>query len=304
MRKYYEVRILCVKEVTETLCSFLMENGALGAVEENVFVDRIKKGKVKEKVIGYFDSENDFFKIRGALKLFLNELKKNFQNFYSYRIITRKLKDKNWREGYKKYFKPIKVSRRIVVKPDYEKYFAKEHETVVLINPQMAFGIGNHPTTKMCIKYIDKILDGVENPAKLSVLDVGTGSGIIAISAALLGAGDVYGFDIDEVSHEVACENVEKNGVMERVKLGCHGLEKVKKKYDIIAANILSNVLIDMRDKLLSVIKSGGDLILSGILDTQKDEVIKAFLADTPLKLVDTDKEKEWVVLHFKRAIN
>lgn len=298
------MKISCNKDVSEPICSFLMERGALGAVEENIFIKSVSlKSKANIWIKGYFQQEADFLSIQDALRSFLLELKKNFQGFKKYRIIRRLLQDKNWREGYKKFFKPIKVSKHIVVKPDYADYTAKKGEKIIVINPQMAFGIGNHPTTKMCIKYIDELLAHNNDKGGLTMLDVGTGSGILAIAAALLGAGKSYGFDTDPIAYETAVENITKNGVINSVKLGCHSIEQVKGKYDLVVANILASTLIEAKEELLRTVKVNGDIILSGILKDQADEVIKAFvdsnLQNLHVKLVSTKKEKEWVALHF-----
>jgi ribosomal protein L11 methyltransferase len=300
-KKYYEIEISCAKSVSETICSFLVEHGALGAVEENVFVDRVKKNRHDINIKGYFKSEKDFLKIKDELKLFLGELKKNLPDFKGYKIRSKLLKDKNWRESYKRYFKPVKVSKRIVVKPDYEEYTAKGSEKVILINPEMAFGIGNHPTTKMCIKYMDEMLMNRTDADCLSMLDAGTGSGIIAIAAAFLGMRNIYGFDIDKTAYDTACENIRKNGVEDLVKLGCHGIKMVKGEYDIVIANILANILIYIKDDLIKLTSKGGDLILSGILEAEKDMVVKAFSSNPDVVLLSSKREGEWKALRFKK---
>jgi ribosomal protein L11 methyltransferase len=304
-KKYYEIKIRCAKSVSETISSFLIENGALGTVEENVLVDETHKKTAASQISAYFRTDKEFMAVRAGLKSLLENLKKNFPGFKEYKILQKWLEEKNWREGYKKYFKPVKVSKRIVVMPDYEKYTPAAAEKVITINPQMAFGIGNHPTTKMCIEYIDEILADSSDPAPLTMLDAGTGSGILAIAAALLGVRNIYGFDTDTVAVETAKENITKNGVAEHIRLGCHGIQKIKKKYDIVAANILAEVLISMKKHLVRVTKPGGDMILSGILREQKDEVVKAFTDTHPkgsMTLVGTKKEKDWTTLRFFKS--
>lgn len=309
-KRYYEIKISCTKSVSEAVSSFLIENGALGVVEENVFLGKTKKISSAYNVRAYFNTDKEFMAIRAALKTFLEKLKKNFPGFTEYKITRKWIEEKNWREGYKKYFKPIKASDRIVVMPDYENYTPAEGEKLITINPQMAFGIGNHPTTKMCIRYIDEILmdkkkTGSFDPASLSMLDAGTGTGILAIAAALLGVKHIYGFDTDPIAVNTAMDNIIKNGVADNIQIGSHDIRKIKRKYDIVVANILAEALIGMKEHLVSVTKQGGNLILSGILKEQKDELIKAFLSAChkgTLKLLSTKKEKEWVALHFFRS--
>ena len=304
-KRYYEIKIRCAKSVSETICSFLIENGALGAVEENVLVDETHKKTAANQISAYFRTDKEFMAVRIELKSLLENLKKNFPDFKEYKILHKWLEEKNWREGYKKYFKPVKVSNRIVVMHDYEKYAPTAGEKVITINPQMAFGIGNHPTTKMCIRYIDEIIADSSDPASLSMLDAGTGTGILAIAAALLGVRNIYGFDTDPVAVETAKENITKNGVADHIRLGCHGIQKIKRKYDIVAANILAEILISMKERLVRITKPGGNMILSGILQEQKDAVVKAFLGECPegrITLLTTKKEKEWIALHFFKS--
>jgi ribosomal protein L11 methyltransferase len=298
-KRYYEIKIGLHKDVSEAVCSFLMENGALGAVEENVFVDRKRAGE-RVWIRAYFNGEKEFLRVRGGLKRFLNELKRNFPDFNEYRVLGKWLEEKNWRESYKKHFKPIRVSKRIVVRPGYENYTKKKGENVIVIDPKMAFGIGNHPTTKMCVKYVDELISSRRDVSGLKLLDAGTGTGIIAIAAAMLGVKDVYGFDIDETAYEIARENVKMNGVDGIVKLGCHGFEGVSGEYDIVFANILSHILIKKKGVILRSVKKGGGLVLSGILTSQMDEVKRVFLSGTGLKLHSVKKEKEWVALYFR----
>ncbi len=296
-KKYYEVKIKCSTSVAEALCAFLVTAGALGAVEENIFINNGEKTATDPGITAYFASKTDFAGIKAGLDDYAAQLMKHFPDFDEYAVIEKWRENENWREGYKKYFSVIKVSPRIVVKPDYEEYAPTEGEHVIIINPQMAFGIGNHPTTKMCVDYIDEILSGRRDTAKaVNMLDAGTGSGILAIASAKLGIKEIYGFDIDDIAVETAEENIAKNGVANAITLGCHGIDEVTGQYDIVLANILANILIDISEQLTKAVKPGGELILSGILDEQKGDVIAAF---TGVKLVSSKSEGEWVALRF-----
>ncbi|MFC1855787.1 50S ribosomal protein L11 methyltransferase [Thermodesulfobacteriota bacterium] len=292
---YYEVTIKCEEIVSEALCTFLLENGALGAVENDTF-----RNKNSFSIRAYFADEQSFLNIRDALKDYLKKLKENFGDFKSYKITRKSLAGKNYQDAHKKYFKPIKISKRIVVKPDYEHYNKKPHENVIEINPNMAFGIGSHETTKMCIQYIDKLLEAADDATGLRILDAGTGTAILAIAAAKLGAKNIYGFDIDDVACEIAKENVLINGVADSVKIACHPIDKVKDKYDLVIANILSHILLSMKDELKRVVKRGGKLILSGILISQATGIIDGF-TKIGFSLISKKEDGEWTALRLKR---
>ncbi len=177
--------------------------------------------------------------------------------------------DSEWKDKWKEYFKPAHITDRIVVKPTWEPYAKKEGELVIEIDPGAAFGTGTHPTTTGCITLLEKYL----KPG-MSVLDVGCGSGILAIAAGLLGAGDVLGIEIDPVAVEIGRENVELNRLSGRVKVCCGDLTKgVDYKADIVVANLMADLVKMLTGDVARHIKKGGIYISSGILLELKEEL-------------------------------
>lgn len=189
-----------------------------------------------------------------------------------FEIASTGVDDSNWNENWKKYFHPIEVGDRLAVVPSWEKYENKSGRTVLNIDPGAAFGTGTHATTSLCLEFLDKHIKGGEN-----VLDIGCGSGILSIASALLGAGSALGVDIDAQSVKTAKENAEINGISDKVKFIVGDLaDKVTGKYDIICANIVADVIIRLLASVRKFMNDGSYIIVSGIIDMRKQEVLKA----------------------------
>lgn len=170
--------------------------------------------------------------------------------------------DDDWKDKWKEYFKPAKVTDRLVVKPTWEEYEKADGELVIEIDPGMAFGTGTHETTSLCLELIEKYMKTGDD-----VLDVGCGSGILAIAAGLLGANDVLGIEIDPVAVEIGKSNVELNGLSENVKVVYGDLTKgVDFEADLVAANLMADIVKILSKDVAKHIKPGGIYISSGIL--------------------------------------
>lgn len=170
--------------------------------------------------------------------------------------------DDDWKDKWKEYFKPAKVTDRLVVKPTWEEYEKVDGELVIEIDPGMAFGTGTHETTSLCLELIEKYMKPGDD-----VLDVGCGSGILAIAAGLLGANNVLGIEIDPVAVEIGKSNVALNGLSENVKVVYGDLTKgVDFKADLVAANLMADIVKILSKDVAKHIKPGGIYISSGIL--------------------------------------
>jgi ribosomal protein L11 methyltransferase len=189
------------------------------------------------------------------------------------------------------------VTSKFVVKPPWSGVRLKRGQIPIDISPGMAFGTGTHATTILCIQALEERL----KKKGLSVLDVGTGSGILSIIAAKLGAKEVWGIDVDGVAVENARENVEKNCVTDIVKIRKGSIGDLQKKFDVAVANIDLKSLRRMRRPLLNHLKRRGFLVLSGILKEEKERIRQYYLETGCLRSIKETQEEEWVCLTFKK---
>lgn len=199
------------------------------------------------------------------------------------------VEDQDWENEWKKEYKAFKISDRVVICPSWESYDADEHDVVVSLDPGSAFGTGTHETTSTCAVILDDVIKGGEK-----VLDLGTGSGILAIICKKLGAGNVDAVDIDPLAVEVAVDNCEINGCPD---IDCYvgELKDVKSSdYDIIVANIIADVIAAIACDIPSRLAPGGKFICSGIINTKKDKVEEA-LAEAGFKILRVEEKNDWM---------
>ena len=204
--------------------------------------------------------------------------------------------DSEWLYKWQEHFKPTKVGERIVVKPGWEDYEAADGELVIEMDPGMAFGSGLHETTSMCIKALEKDLGGSYDPSRypIKVLDVGTGTGILAMAAVLLGADEALGIDIDDEAVRVANENIVKNGLEGRISIA-HGnlMEGIDYAPDIIVANLMADLVIMLSPAAAAQLRQGGVYITSGILDI-KEDIVKKAIEDAGFDIIEVLADGEW----------
>jgi ribosomal protein L11 methyltransferase len=206
-----------------------------------------------------------------------------------------KVKEEDWANNWKKYYKPLKVSRRIVIKPSWEQYESKDDEIVLEMDPGMAFGTGTHETTTLCIDALDRYLKGGE-----TVVDIGCGTGVLAVSALLLGAEIATAIDLDSNAVQIAKENAERNRVNHRMEV-IHGnlLDQVYGQFDIAVANIIADVIIDLTKSIRRFLKPNGLFIASGIILDRLQDVLEEMEA-SGLELIEKKTKGEWAVVVCK----
>lgn len=204
------------------------------------------------------------------------------------------VKEEDWATAWKAYFKPIRIGKHFLIKPTWEEAEPGPEDTVLELDPGMAFGTGTHPTTTLCLEVLEDIIQpGME------VFDLGTGSGILAIAAAKLGA-RVQAVDLDPVAVRVARENVELNHVSSRVRVMSGNLGTgLESKADLVVANIIADVIIDLLSELGRLIRPGGEFIASGIIETRAAEVEDA-IAKSGLEIVKRRVDSGWVLLQAR----
>ena len=207
------------------------------------------------------------------------------------------VRDEDWADNWKAYFHPEKVGGMLVIKPSWEDYEASPDDIVIELDPGSAFGTGTHPTTAMCLRELETLVKG-----GMRIFDVGTGSGVLSIAAAKLGATDVTAMDYDKVAVDVAAENIRQNGVEDVVKTGVSDiLKSFDGKADLIVANIIADIIIMLFDELDEHLAEGGRLLASGIISERLADVTEACLAHG--FVVDkVTEEKGWVAMTISRG--
>lgn len=264
--------------------------------------------------LDYYKDANDFRNVDNAVSAYFPE---NFLSKKRNMMIEEKLKElfsqredvvytfdvysyeeEDYQNAWKNYLYPEKISERFVVKPTWREYEPEENELVIELDPGRAFGTGSHSTTSLCVKLMENEINE-ENSKELSLLDVGTGSGILMLAAAKLGVKDIVGVDIDELAVEVAQENLILNGIeRENFKVLKGDLISVieEKKFDIVVANILADVLLILLKDIFKVVKPNGKIILSGIVSDKLPEILKE-VESLGYNVLEVKEDKEWRAL-------
>jgi len=234
---------------------------------------------------------------------YYRDLQQLYPDLAELKVVKKVLPGENWSETWKSFFKPLIIGKNIVIKPSWEPYARKPGQVLIEIDPGRAFGTGRHPSTALCLEILELILS--ESSRKkmdwvTSVLDVGTGSGILGIAAARLGARRVLGLDIDPEALKVAAKNLLRNGVAGIMSVSSIPLHQLDETYDLVIANLTAPVIIQMAAILCRSASPEGLLLLSGILKGEVEEVVKFFRAHY-FKELDTWNMEEWRAILLER---
>jgi ribosomal protein L11 methyltransferase len=294
----------------ESICEFLLELSPDGVVTENLTVDTFSLESLEEPpvrtVTVFFEANDTLADKLERVRSYIEQADVSSAGHLFREPTITYISEEDWSNSWKSHFKPIRVGKRIVVKPTWEEYVQNNDDIVLELDPGMAFGTGTHPSTRLCMEILEKIFfregnyHGTSTNEPLNVLDVGTGSGILGITAAKLGARQVIGIDIDPQAIAVAKENIAKNSVDRIITASDSPLERVEGTYDIVVANILAEELVNMAAELVKRVSPGGFLILSGIL-TEKENVVMQEFSTSEMSLVEISHEAEWSCLAYRR---
>ena len=205
-----------------------------------------------------------------------------------------KVKREDWAESWKRHFHPMEIGKSLLIKPSWSKLKPRKNQALVVLDPGLSFGTGQHPTTSFCLTELVRCR---KNGTAQSFLDIGTGSGILAISAAKLGYSPVQAFDFDPEAVRVARENARKNGVETQVRPVRGDITRLPLKsarqFDLVCANLISNLLMAEKRRIVNRLKSDGTLVLAGILAAEFPEVARTFTG-VKMKLISKRVENEW----------
>ncbi len=240
-----------------------------------------------------FTEESKKIHISDIEKILLEMLNQNL--IEDFQIEEEILEDKNWNEEYEKNVRVIEVSDRLVLKPSFKNYKPKPNQIIITIDPKMSFGTGEHATTKLALRFIEKYLKGNEK-----VLDVGSGSGVLAISSVMLGASSALGIDNDEWCLLNGNENVKANNLEGKVEIRLVEIQQIEEKdFDLVVANINKHILLEIGRFIRQKIKETGILILSGLLTIDENDIVKSY-SEVGFESIDRSETDEWIAIAFK----
>ena len=221
---------------------------------------------------------------------------------------TRLVQEADWAEAWKAHFPVLRIGRRIVIRPTWRRHRRRPDDIVLALDPGMAFGTGLHPTTRLCLIALEAVADagtlanGGAPDGRATVLDVGTGSGILAIAAGLLGAGALIGVDPDPIAVEAATANLRRNGLARRARIRIGSVPTGGGPFDVILANLIASLLVTLASDLRDELRPGGTLVASGIFVDREPEVREAFAA-VGLAVTERLVEGDWVALVATRLV-
>ncbi len=297
-----QVRCECDLKDLDAVCAVMsmVENGlmiedysdvteGLNAIYGELLDEEImNKDKTRGAVSVYLSEDRNVPEEVSALKLKLEAMGLETD------ITTVGLREEDWSDCWKKYYKPLRIGKNVMIVPAWEDYTPLENDVIVRIDPGMAFGTGTHETTALCAELIEKYMKRGDR-----ALDVGTGSGILAVLESKLGASEVDALDIDPSAVKAAKENCEANGVKNVRCMQSDLIRSADGRYDFISANIVADIIIRMSENTAEHLKPGGMLIVSGIIEPQAEQVINSFVTKG-FTLVEKISKNDWNAFCFK----
>jgi len=300
---WLKIELTAPGELVDALTNFVTEIGAQGAYQESLEplpTNGFPPGPALEMLKAFLPLDARIEQRLAALQTYTESLASLFPKLTPPTFRTEIIGDHDWGEAWKKYFKPLRASRNIVIKPTWEPFIPTGRDIVIEIDPGMAFGTGQHPSTRMCLEALEEILLRDRSVGHWRILDVGTGSGILAIACAKLDAASVVGVDIDPKASSIARQNVLINQVDDRVEIANGDIAALSDPFEVIVANLTANPLIELRPHFLRLLRDGGYLVISGIIAQNQPDIESHFLGDG-FSLHRLIAEKEWLCYVLKR---
>lgn len=311
MDTWQQVSISVTREAVEATANLFCEAGARNGVEidDPMLLKELKEHTTWElcdlpmpeeteivTVSAYYPEDEELSGRLSAIKEGLSGIEKRIGSFQVGQLRFRKVSEKDWANEWKQYFYTTKIGSQIVIKPDWESYTPTAEEKVIELDPGMAFGTGTHATTRMCIERLEELVT-----PNIDVYDVGTGSGILAMTAALMGARSIHAIDIDGKAVEVAKENIAKNHLSNRitVKKG-NLLDDADEKADLIVANIIADIIITLLPDAFKKLRQGGLFLASGVIKERLCDVEKA-ARQNGFTVLDVKNRAGWTAITMRK---
>jgi ribosomal protein L11 methyltransferase len=324
--RWVELSLMASVEAADAISEVFRANDVTGVAVETLITPRADEGIAHRqdtvRVVAYLPLDADAAAREQRIREGLWHL--SAFDLAPMTVPTSKIvEEEDWASAWKQHFHPIRIGRRFVVKPSWHSYLKTQGDLVIELDPGMAFGTGLHPTTRMMLEALEEALnwtptenaatdarpdslDPPETPvppdaANMTVFDIGTGSGILSIGAALLGAGSITAVDVDTIACRVAAENAAMNGVAGRINVSQGSIEKGTGTYDVVLANIVSSVLIDLAPAFTALLNQSSQVIISGVIEQHVTEVNDAF-ACAGLEAVKVARTGDWLCEELRLA--
>lgn len=280
MTNWQELTIHVHRDAEEAVSNLMIETGSQGVAisdsadylgQEDRFGELYPEVEQSEMIAitAYYPDTLDIEEVKATLAARLADLTDFGLETGQVSLESQELAEEDWADNWKKYYEPARITHDLTIVPSWTDYEATAGEKIIKLDPGMAFGTGTHPTTKMSLFALEQVLRGGE-----TVIDVGTGSGVLSIASSLLGAKEIYAYDLDDVAVRVAQENIALNPGMDNIQVAAGDLLRgVDLEADVIVANILADVLIHLTEDAYRLVKDQGYLIMSGIIFEKWDMV-------------------------------
>ena len=308
MNTWQELTITVSREAEEVVSNILIDLGSQGvAIDDSAdYLGQVDQyGELfpeveqseRVRITGYYPDSVDIEDIAAQANERLAELDGFGLETGDIELTRQELAEEDWADNWKKYFEPARITHDLTIVPSWTDYEVTTGEKIIKLDPGMAFGTGTHPTTKMSLFALEQVLRGGE-----TVLDVGTGSGVLSIASSLLGAKDLYAYDLDDVAVRVAQENIALNAGTENIHVAAGDLLKgVDIEADVIVANILADILVNLTDDAYRLLKDEGYLIMSGII-SEKWNLVRESAEAAGFFLETHMIQGEWNACVFKKT--
>ena len=308
MNSWQELTIHVHRDAEEAVSNLMIETGSQGVAisdsadyvgQEDRFGELYPEVEQSEMIaiMAYYPDTLDIEEVKADLAARLADLTDFGLETGQVSLESQELAEEDWADNWKKYYEPARITHDLTIVPSWTDYEATPGEKIIKLDPGMAFGTGTHPTTKMSLFALEQVLRGGE-----TVIDVGTGSGVLSIASSLLGAKEIYAYDLDDVAVRVAQENIALNPGMDNIQVAAGDLLRgVDLEADVIVANILADVLIHLTEDAYRLVKDQGYLIMSGII-SEKWDMVRASAEAAGFFLETQMIQGEWNACVFKKT--
>lgn len=308
MNTWQELTIMVSREAEEAVSNILIDLGSQGVAIDDSADYLGEAGPLGEvlpqveqlnmvAITAYYPETANLEMIRQEVKERLVQLRDFGLEIGETQLTTQQLAEEDWADNWKKYFEPARITHDLTIVPSWTDYEVTTGEKTIKLDPGMAFGTGTHPTTKMSLFALEQVLRGGE-----TVLDVGTGSGVLSIASSLLGAKEIFAYDLDDVAVRVTQENIALNAGTENIHVAAGDLLKgIDIEADVIVANILADILVNLTDDAYRLLKDEGYLIMSGII-SEKWNLVRESAEAAGFFLETHMIQGEWNACVFKKT--